>query len=1380
MARPWPVISHRFGELATKATQRFEVGVGPRKFPFPAQLLNYAQRATLFNFYEEVQGSFQSFLYNVPQPDGTFVQYTCIFEARPLTVSESPNGSSVVTFNLIEVPNPATAPEYSIASTCTRFPSSALSAALLSQVQQIIPLIHIRVRDTSVPDIYLSDRRCTVGGQLYLPRVLDMGEPGTNVLLSQNINGAAENVQFVFGNADGVMAALANDTDLKYTAIDLCLYHVNTGILWQFWLGFIQQFISDGTAKFPVNCSDGLFPVMQMYPANVASRTCWKTYNDGKFCPWAASGASAATVTANGGDPTSCDFTWNGTNGCLVHGMTPWFGGLPTVQQSANVADPNSGVFLDFGRNTVTDTSIISDTIWGNTIPEIWCNQQASALYAFYTTCLIVTIRQTPANGGGFLGTSLGAPGYLDALAVVGAPIGAFTIAPGFSGEVETTADGFSIVVAPLLDGVWPYGLTIANQGSSNESAVGSSAKGCRQITGADPDPAASGSPANNYYAGWPDAFALVDINLGEYPDPSLPVIPYAAGISFVQITIPAPNTVNPTAPVSHTLTVPIAQGMPGRTWNSSGVATWQIGLINPVWIAVNSYLRAIGMAPRIGDSSSTIAAQYAAAVGPDVVASAAICDTLVTPPLGSGTELQFQFQGALTTQKPFRDWLKEILHCCLGYSTFEFGVLNIGIRINASSTDAFTRGNMLYQSLHLEPADARFEQMTISYADVAYQFQANTGVYVDKTHAAYYGRPNSPLSAQAHLVGCSTLGQALQIATTETREEIGGVNFSEWRNLRKGTFRTTLLGLTSGIGKVISITDPGVAGMPGSGIPGMHGLCNVSGTILTFVSGDSWDDPGLVNKILLIEGIQTPITFTSELLMFVAEAPGNGNNIAWQVITADARIQTLKVFKDWSVEFGFQTVTDSMYNLDVGPMPLDVLPLPLPALFWPVPLSVWLPWQVQADAADALFPYEYTFDINENYQQLKDGTVQADLICTGKLPVNASSPGIAAPVIGQVAVNTSGGSGWITGGGALWRISICATDTNGLPGPASVIALVNVPAGSDLNEIVLSNIQWPAVGNLGGYVIFASLYDDTICAQQTGSLTGPGTNNSYTPTSITFTGNAPLSGWGMPNPNVATVIVKEKPLRHSGPAGVDVTSVSTNTIVSAELIDSHSSPVNWTGRACSVIGRPSGSTPFASFNIAAFDHTTGTLTLDRDPTGIVLAGDALVIRFKADDLTSTPTLVTAVDDAANQNVTVGYAGMTVNAEIGNLIRVIAGTGRGQLPSTITANTATGLSFQPALLMDNTSVWIVEGPTWQNTAPTTVVNQLSPSTASSLTLNTVNYIDQPVLIGSFLVDVNGKVSPEGDMAFREDWIYGATGTLSGGMTLVIPGTLAIG
>ena len=78
-----------------------------------------------------------------------------------------------------------------------------------------------------------------------------MGEPGSDVLISQDIKGASDNVRFAFGNGDRVMTQLANDTDLKCAEIDLCLYHVNSGILIQLWKGVIQDFTSDGSAKLP-------------------------------------------------------------------------------------------------------------------------------------------------------------------------------------------------------------------------------------------------------------------------------------------------------------------------------------------------------------------------------------------------------------------------------------------------------------------------------------------------------------------------------------------------------------------------------------------------------------------------------------------------------------------------------------------------------------------------------------------------------------------------------------------------------------------------------------------------------------------------------------------------------------------------------------------------------------------------------------------------------------------------------------------------------------------------------------------------------------------------------------------------------------------------
>ncbi len=276
--------------------------------------------------------------------------------------------------------------------TCLRFPSTALSTALLSEVQQIVPLVHIRVRESAVADIYVSDRRVTVGGQLYLPRLIGIGEPGSNVLISQDIKGTSDNVRFTFGNGDRVMTQLANDTDLKYAEIDLCLFHVNSGILLQLWKGVIQNFTSDGTPIFPVTCSDGFFQIMNQYPERQLSRQCWKTYNDGVNCPWATKGRSAAAVTAAGGDPTTCDYYLESANGCQVHGMAPYFGAHQADPQGVVIKDDSTG-FLGFGRNTVTATSIVSDTIWGLALPEIWCNSGGNPLFAFLATALMVDYR---------------------------------------------------------------------------------------------------------------------------------------------------------------------------------------------------------------------------------------------------------------------------------------------------------------------------------------------------------------------------------------------------------------------------------------------------------------------------------------------------------------------------------------------------------------------------------------------------------------------------------------------------------------------------------------------------------------------------------------------------------------------------------------------------------------------------------------------------------------------------------------------------------------------------------------------------------------------------------------------------------------------------
>src|SRR5579885_1272299 len=451
-----PVVVHRFGELDAKAEQRFAVGLGPRKFAFRRQHLSMIDRASLVSFWEGLQGAWKSFTYKVPNPDQTTTPTKVTWEYAPLTIQYLTNAAQTG-FNFIEVPDPAQAPSYAVASTCLRFPSSALQTALLSQVQQIIPLVHIRVREQAVPDIYLSDRRVTVGGQLYLPRLLGIGEPGSDVLITQDISGAADNVRFTFGNADRVMTQLANDTDLKYAQIDLSLFHINSAILLQLWSGFIISFVADGSPQFTAQCSDGLYQITQMYPTRVISRQCWKTFNDGVNCPYAAHGS--------GGDPNSCDYYFDSANGCQAHGMTPYFGGHPAEPQGVTIKDNSTGLW-GFGRNTVTATSIISDSIWGNALQEIWASDDGDPTKAFWVNCMIAAGRDES--------------DFYDALGIVGAgPIGAYT-----GMQVAVNADGYRYIVAPMLDGQPPHGFKV--DGALNV-ITNDPTMGLREVSGNDP-----------------------------------------------------------------------------------------------------------------------------------------------------------------------------------------------------------------------------------------------------------------------------------------------------------------------------------------------------------------------------------------------------------------------------------------------------------------------------------------------------------------------------------------------------------------------------------------------------------------------------------------------------------------------------------------------------------------------------------------------------------------------------------------------------------------------------------------------------------------------------------------------------------------------------
>lgn len=1395
MTQDWKVIEHRFGDLAMLGIQRYGVGSGARRFQFIKNQLSPCDRQALIDFFDEVQGSYQSFTFRAPSPysaavppkitqdNTTFTNYEVVFQQEPLSITDLMNASQTgITF--LEIIDPAQAPTYTLGGPPLGFPFTSVAQDLATDVQIMVPLVHIRPRNTAVPDIYLSDRRVNIsnfpsaGFVTFLPRLQSMGQPGAgDVILSQSIDGRADNVRFVFGNADRTMSKLVNDCSLEFAEIDLQLFHVNTNNLLQLWRGLIISWQVDGSEQMSVSCSDGLYPVTQSYPPRAVSRQCWKPFDKDilpgyRPCPYSTKGS--------GGDPDSCDYFFNSANGCLAHGMSNYFGGHPEQPQSVVIKDDGTGILGGFFRHTVTSTSILSDSIWGAPLQEIWCNSFGNPQRAFWAQCQVAAVRDESK--------------WEDVLGIVGAgPLGEFE---GMS--TQTNADGYKFVVAPTADGYFPQGFPVDGQLNLQYPVIGGPFApgaqnifkyGLRQSLGYDPaylgQSITEGWDAFSLGQGTPQHWDEFDKNYSNVPGKPNTILPYAAGTALTEIRYPkSPGTgITPTTAESHNMQVPIRMGLQGTVFDPSGNGTVTKGITNPFWVAANSYFRALGInnadagtqlqylvLPSITNSSGTgcadIASQWV-----DPIVGTTIPSWIVTP-LGqtllgynldyyndtfgysdsSGNihtisiqaaqsagyvtkasplaqEPQFMFQGAVAEFRPFRDWLAQILNCTLGWFCFEFGRLKMGIRYSAVPTDSFTIGSMLYQSLSITPVSASFEQLRVEFANVELQFQQDYAEYEDKDHSAYYRRAGVPLSSDMRSPGCSTLSQGLRLAVSRTREEIGGIlrgvayggvadvttnPYIEWDNNKRIAFKSTLLALTSGIGQVIAVKHPDIPTYPGA-----HPKSRA------------------------------------------------GSNGAFPANTWPFRIEKWMLHSDWSTSIEARSCVDSMYDLEVGPQPLGVGPRPLPVMFYPEALQQWAPYQVRADPADALWPNEFNFNLRQTFGYSGDGKLLTSAEVAGCLPVNQFVPDCGAVDTKKGNVSWASTGGAIPGGTTLF-VQICGAvwDTAQTPpvlkqySPPSEILVLKVPSGTNTNSLTISKIRWPPVAGLNGWVLFASTAEDLISAQLW--------QQQALPDSITFNGPIARQTFAVPDYDVSILRLRAQVLIHGGVVGGSVdamTSAAPFTITCHANIDVARKD-NWTHRVLAIIGRQQGDGigPWAHFNITAFNAQTGVYTLDRDPVAAgVQPGDFFAVCTYGVDNSANPYVVTELGMSNASNIP-PHTGETPNDpnRIGRMIRVIKGLSRGK-SAKIVSNTATTYTVDQPLPMDATSVWVLCDPKW-GYSEDVVLKNADPAKVTLSAIEINNYQRLALFIEGVTIDSEGVIIDDADAPVRMLYIPGVQGT----------------
>jgi hypothetical protein len=758
------VVIHQFGTGNAKIEQRFLLGTGARRFTVRRTWMNDTQRLALRNFWESKYGPLGAFTYNAPNDDGNgTTALTCRFANEPLSWQMVAEWACSVGVTLVEIP--AATPAYAVNASLTRFPSGGLPAALLSQVQQIVPLVKIQPLQAGYPGIYLSDRRCTVGGQLYQARLIEFDG------ISQGMGNESDDASFTFGNADRVMRDLANDVDLYRASLEFSLFHVGTGIKLDLWKGDIVNWTLDSGPEFKVTASDGLYELNLPYPTRKISRTCWKAF-DSQACPYAGHGA-LDLVHFPSGDASKCDKGYDTPNGCLAHGMKRYYGAILAEPQGVRIKDNSTGVW-GFSRSNLTSVSLVADSIYDQVLPEVYTDTDMPV------NCKVAAGRDES--------------DFYEALGIVGeGPLVAYATThyedKDGDGQAET-------LVGHTLDGQAHHGFPANSFGL--RTVLGDDPAGATDFFSLDQSGNQTGGDFRKVYSG-----------NSTFKDN------FAAGTAFLVIRRSDSKGLQLSRPGDHAMIATVSMGMRGWVWTSPGVRAYGPALTNPVWIAINMLLRARGL--RLG-ADATSGQLDAAETYFDVQAAldaAAICNDSVTKLVGAGSETQFAFRGTLMEEKPLRDWLQEVLMNCLGYYTFSFGKIRIGVRENSSVVEAFTEGNILFRSLQLAPIKPSFNHLTANFADQDFAFVNNSVAVYDIDHAIRIGGGAGPmyLKSSVNLCGASTKSQAARIISTRLREELGGISAAEWKAARQIGFKTTALALNTEPGMVCSMTH---ADMPG------------------------------------------------------------------------------------------------------------------------------------------------------------------------------------------------------------------------------------------------------------------------------------------------------------------------------------------------------------------------------------------------------------------------------------------------------------------------------------------------------------------------------------------------------------------------------------
>ena len=933
---------------------------------------------------------------------------------------------------------------------------------------------------------------------------------------------------------------------------------------------------------------------------------------------------------------------------CVARGVEHSFGGLVVPQQKVHVKDNSTGVF-GWGRSVMNSVTVVQDTVYQRPLQEIYTD-----------TPMMVTADVCAGRDES---------DYYAALGVVGeGPLSSFN----------------GNLILHTLDGQPPH----------DPLRFG----GFRAFTGTDPSGHFDfvGISQANIFGGWTDANGDIYIP---------PNVTYAGGIAMAEIRRTDAKGLQ-LAPVSdRAMQVNVIGGIGGWAWNGPGNRVWLNALHNAVWVAVNVYLRGIGLRVDQSNASQVPASVMEQYIDVDSCSiAAAICDTMVPKIIGSGNELQFPFRGVLKEAKPLRDWLREILNCCLGYYTFVDGKLWIGIRSNSSVLvgNAYTRATVLFKSLTAAPLQPQFNWLVGNFGDEEFGWQLNNVTIYDIDHAGFLGTPDSPqyLMNTASFVGVSNKSQCARLIITRLREEIGGLKsgsgphgtgsgIDEQANARNFGFRTTALGLATKVGDIVSITHDT---MPGG--------------------------------------------------------------------YAEGRVAKWTFNPDFSIDIQAISSTEDMYDMVVGDKPVDVTAPPVPPEVLQAATGLaWMPNQAAPLGGEPVYPpWERSFDLWQEYEITRDGVWEPTIWVRGEMPVNRFAT-LVQPRIVEIEFLAGG----TLDGPMTVYAAVTQRDNAGRPAVPSNLTAVYIPKGANDQKVRLT-VAGATEPGLTGYDVWAGLDRRRMAFQFGGSGQPPATIDIGGPIHDMTKGMPDGTAVGVRiaakhvwHAGVAGLLVNAVPAANQIQCLDFMNSTDTWT---GELVFVCS---NREGEV------PLWNFLVTGFDALTGTLTVSPNCdgVEAGDVLIVYARPTALEAGLPSGWTAANTITNALwNNSVNRQQFPGSDGMIPGDEAGRILRILRGKGAGQWRfitdnTKLTHQVTPGWDVQP----DATSLYIVEAPEWPNISPTNQLIVPRYQIVSAIHVQVPNLTEQVALVGGFLVDTDGKQTDDSVAVFRMIYVFGQPPTV---------------